>query len=218
MTSLVYLVIGFTSCIFKVIESTQQPQITVTTEVIVGFKVNLTCSYPVEENKTGTFKWYVNDTQLIETRYNIVQQHILRFMVKKTDKYNVYKCKVEVTTTGSQENHFKTIKLQPKYPPTIHMKPLYICDRLWNINLSCEAEGNPAKYTFSNWEHRVGGTVIRHLPGVNIDNISYLKLSRCTYQDTGTYYCTVGNNVSHPNNTQTSVGSVDFKVNGMFFT
>ncbi|XP_052060055.1 uncharacterized protein LOC127700553 isoform X2 [Mytilus californianus] len=210
MTSLVYLVIGFTSCIFKVIESTQQPEITVTTEVTVGFNVDLTCSYPVEENKTRTFKWYVNDTQ-----HSIVQQRILRFIVKKTDKYNVYKCEVEVTTTGSQgkPRYHKTIKLQPKYPPTIHMKPLYICDRLLNINLSCEAEGYPAKYTFSNWEHRVDGTVIRHLPGVNIDNISYLKLSRCTYQDTGTYYCTVGNNVSHPNNTQTSVGSVDFKVN-----
>lgn len=73
-------------------------------------------------------------------------------------------------------------------------------------------------YTFSNWEHRVGGTVIRHLPGVIIDNISYLQLSHCTYQDKGTYFCTVGNNISHPNNTMTSVAIVDIRIKGLIFT
>ncbi|XP_063441965.1 uncharacterized protein LOC134722285 [Mytilus trossulus] len=192
------------------IESTQQPEIVVTPEVIVGKPVYLTCSYPVEVNKTSTFKWYVNVTR----SYSTVQQHILQFIVNKTDKYNVYKCEVEVTTTGSHEkSRFnKTIKLQPKYPPTIHMQPSYVCNRLQNIRLSCEADGKPAKYKFNDWEHRVRGTVIRHLPGVITGNISYLQLSHCSYQDTGTYYCTVGNNVTHPNNTLTSVASVDFKV------
>ncbi|XP_071175806.1 uncharacterized protein [Mytilus edulis] len=212
MIYLVYLVIGFASCIFQV--STQQPEIAVPPGVTAGFTVDLTCSYPVEVNKTRTFKWYVNDTLLPDSRHNIIHQHTLRFLVKKTDAYNVYKCRVEVITTASQDKigFHKTITLHPKYPPTIHMQPSYVCNRLQNINLSCEVEGNPAKYTFSDWEHRVGGTVIRHLPGDIIDNIFYLKLLQCTYQDTGTYYCTVGNNVTHPNNTKTSVASVDFKV------
>ncbi|XP_076110090.1 uncharacterized protein LOC143078916 isoform X2 [Mytilus galloprovincialis] len=211
MIYLVYLVIGFTSYIFQV--SAHQPQIAVSPEVIVGKTVDLTCSYPVELNKTTTFKWYVNDTRSSAT----TQQHILQFNVTKTDKYNVYKCEVEVTTAGSNERPLfdKTIKLQPKYPPTIHMQPSYVCNRLQNITLSCEADGSPAKYKFSDWEHRVGGTVIRHLPGDIVGNISYLRLSLCTYQDTGTYYCTVGNNVTHPNNTKTSVASVDFKVKGL---
>lgn len=92
--------------------SAHQPQIAVSPEVIVGKTVDLTCSYPVELNKTTTFKWYVNDTRSSAT----TQQHILQFNVTKTDKYNVYKCEVEVTTAGSNERPLfdKTIKLQPK--------------------------------------------------------------------------------------------------------
>ena len=61
---------------------------------------------------------------------------------------------------------------------------------------TCKAAGNPTNYTFQALEHRILGFPIRNISfQPNIGGLRYGVLKERSYQDKGTYTCTVENGI-----------------------
>ena len=70
------------------------------------------------------------------------------------------------------------------------------------LNITCKAKGNPASYTFSAFVHLRQGRKIRELNGSNeLPDEYVLTIHPYSYNDIGTYQCTVSNGITDTNST-----------------
>lgn len=58
------------------------------------------------------------------------------------------------------------------------------------------------------------GKEIQQLRGNDMGNTSELVISRCSYQDAGSYQCIVGNGIQFPNNSDVSTKVTVLEVRG----
>ena len=65
------------------------------------------------------------------------------------------------------------------------------------VNITCSADGRPGDMNFSSFKHNWNGVFIRNIPGTRVGNTeSRLTFDPATYEDSGTYHCTVDNGVT----------------------
>ena len=80
-------------------------------------------------------------------------------------------------------------------------------------DLTCWAEGRPSTYTFRPWVHSWGAQEVRRVTGSQQGGQSRLTLS--SYQDSGTYLCSVDNGVLDAQGQMTHTASFNVTVEGM---
>ncbi|XP_041372470.1 uncharacterized protein LOC121385765 [Gigantopelta aegis] len=96
--------------------------------------------------------------------------------------------------------------------PTVTVRETIISHNK-TVRVICEANGNPAEYTFSNFTHSRNGHSIGELEGAHAEPNKYvLTISPYSYNDTGTYQCTVSNGIAGINNATNQTGNITITI------
>lgn len=89
------------------------------------------------------------------------------------------------------------------------------------IDLTCNATGEPNKYTFLSWVHESKfHDQIRHFNGTRPGILRVLRTIIITkqYQDSGFYICRVSNGITDSNGKKFQKGMASVKFEGMYYT
>lgn len=73
--------------------------------------------------------------------------------------------------------------------PILQVERSLICKQHDAIEIACNAIGGMSIVDFGLWTHLHGGYFIRYLQGFKDGNTSTIKLTNCSYEDEGDYFC-----------------------------
>ncbi|XP_066575213.1 B-cell receptor CD22 [Amia ocellicauda] len=165
-----------------------KPTLTIPSDVIQGSRTTIVCSvqsHPVSELKLTTIKHSV-----IKTTNSIE----VTFIAEVNDTGPVT-CTAK-NTEGTSE---RTEKLLVKYPPTIPSVVASTSDIRENkyLDLRCNSQGYPP-ITHYSWFKVTEGK------DKTMGNGNPLKFNHVSYTDSGSYYCSVKNDIGESNSTVTT--------------
>ncbi|XP_041372628.1 uncharacterized protein LOC121385903 [Gigantopelta aegis] len=129
----------------------------------------------------------------------------IRFTVKRADDNQICRCSAIHTT--NQYNLFKETRISVIYSPNVTVYSKYNI-HYNSVKIICEANGRPPEYHFSKFTHFWGGQKIREIAGrLESPNRHVHIIQPYSYKDSGTYECTVSNNVTGLNNVTEQTGN-----------
>ena len=87
------------------------------------------------------------------------------------------------------------------------------------VNITCSADGRPGDMNFRSFKHYWNGMFIRDIPGTCVgSNESKLIFDPATYEDSGTYHCTVDNGVTDRSGTLLQKRISDLYIKGKYIS
>ncbi|KAL5020493.1 hypothetical protein ScPMuIL_003385 [Solemya velum] len=157
--------------------------------IIEGRKMTLTCDSIGNPTPSYTFSREPGPTLVVSTERTYTDPNVSR-----ADS-GQYVC----TASNTHGTDSRTVNVIVLYAPDVEItSPDLEVDSQSDINLSCEANGNPSQYTFHQWKHYGphGDIDIKTLNGIHRgDNSNVILPSPVSYQDSGIYECAVDNGI-----------------------
>ncbi|XP_041378983.1 hemicentin-1-like [Gigantopelta aegis] len=127
--------------------------------------------------------------------------------LNRTD-HGQYRCNVTVAA-GSYGNltNSSNIQVVVNYAPYVTFLSLNSTEN-YSSTFTCPADGRPGNMNFRRFSHYWNDVFIRDVSGTPVGhNETRLTFNRATYEDSGTYYCTVDNGVPDRSGTKQQTAS-----------
>ena len=87
------------------------------------------------------------------------------------------------------------------------------------VNITCSADGRPGDMNFRSFKHYWNGVFIRNIPGTRVGSNEFrLTFDPATYEDSGTYLCTVDNGVTDRSGTLLQNKISDLYIKGKYIS
>ncbi|XP_063417532.1 hemicentin-2-like [Mytilus trossulus] len=135
-------------------------------------------------------KWWHVDVMSIKRLFS--NSRILYINVITRRDTGIYICEAANTIGTGSTN----ISINVLYPPTVRIDYNNYTENENRRELLCVANGNPDKYTFSQWDQKSQfGEHIRFIDGYTNGSLVLPATPTKSYQDAGFYVCTVSNGV-----------------------